>query len=200
MILFGCGGHARSVISVIREKSLEEILLVDENACPNEKILGCRTVKKYQLQSNDKCMIAIGNIQKRKKIYELLSDSEKLQLSNICALSVLVKEEVSIGKGVFIAANVYVGPQADIGDNTIINTAAVIEHEVRIGRHVHIAPNTTICGRAKIGNEVFCGASSTIIDKVSVCDKVTIGAGAVVTDDIIEPGIYVGVPARKIRE
>lgn len=200
MILFGCGGHARSVISVIRETSREEILLVDENVCPNERILGCRTIKEYRLQPDDKCMIAIGNIQKRKKIYELLSDTEKMQLGNVHALSALIKEEVFMGKGIFIAANAYVGPQAVIGDNTIINTAAVIEHEVRIGQHVHIAPNATICGRAKIGNEVFCGASSTIIDKVSVCDKVTIGAGAVVTDDIIEPGIYVGVPARKIKE
>lgn len=200
MILFGCGGHARSIISVIRETSQEEILLVDENVRPDERILGCRTVKEYRLQPDDKCMIAIGNIEKRKKIYELLSDTEKIQLSNIYALSALIKEDVSIGKGVFISANAYVGPQVVIGSNTIINTGAIIEHEVRIGKHVHIAPNVTVCGRTRIGNEVFCGASSTIIDKVSVCDKVTIGAGAVVTDDITEPGIYVGVPAHKIKE
>lgn len=200
MILFGCGGHARSIVSIIRETSQEEILLVDKNIRPDERILGCRTVREYQLQPNDKCIIAVGDILKKKKIYELLSDAEKMQLSNVHALSALIKEEVSMGKGIFISANAYIGPQVDIGDNTIINTAAVIEHEVRIGQHVHIAPNATICGRAKIGNEVFCGASSTIVDKVSVCDKVTIGAGAVVTDDITEPGIYVGVPARKIKE
>jgi len=34
---------------------------------------------------------------------------------------------------------------------------------------------------------------------VTVCDDVVIGAGAVVTKDITEPGTYVGNPAKKIR-
>ncbi|HID37929.1 MAG TPA: N-acetyltransferase, partial [Calditrichaeota bacterium] len=34
---------------------------------------------------------------------------------------------------------------------------------------------------------------------VSIVDYVVIGAGAVVTRDILEPGIYAGNPARKIR-
>jgi acetyltransferase-like isoleucine patch superfamily enzyme len=34
---------------------------------------------------------------------------------------------------------------------------------------------------------------------VAVCDDVVIGAGAVVTKDITEPGIYAGNPARKLR-
>jgi acetyltransferase-like isoleucine patch superfamily enzyme len=34
---------------------------------------------------------------------------------------------------------------------------------------------------------------------VSVCDRVVIAAGAVVTKNITEPGIYVGNPAKKLR-
>jgi acetyltransferase-like isoleucine patch superfamily enzyme len=34
---------------------------------------------------------------------------------------------------------------------------------------------------------------------VRICDGTVIGAGAVVTRDIVEPGIYAGNPARKIR-
>jgi len=33
---------------------------------------------------------------------------------------------------------------------------------------------------------------------VSICDDVVIGAGAVVTKDITEPGTYVGNPTRKL--
>jgi acetyltransferase-like isoleucine patch superfamily enzyme len=35
---------------------------------------------------------------------------------------------------------------------------------------------------------------------VSVCDEVVIGAGAVVTKDITEKGIYAGNPAKLIRK
>jgi len=33
----------------------------------------------------------------------------------------------------------------------------------------------------------------------TICDHAVIGAGAVVTKDITEPGIYVGNPARLLR-
>ena len=41
--------------------------------------------------------------------------------------------------------------------------------------------------------------SNTTILPVNICDNVVIGAGAVVTKNITEPGVYVGNPAKKIR-
>ena len=46
----------------------------------------------------------------------------------------------------------------------------------------------------------FVGAGSTIKDNISVCDNVIIGAGSIVVKDIIESGIYVGCPVKKIKE
>ena len=51
----------------------------------------------------------------------------------------------------------------------------------------------------KIGNQVSIGSNATILP-VSICDRVVIGAGAVVTKDIDQPGIYAGNPARKLRD
>lgn len=50
----------------------------------------------------------------------------------------------------------------------------------------------------RIGNRVSVGTNATILP-VTICDDVVIGAGAVVTKDITEPGIYVGNPARLLR-
>ena len=50
----------------------------------------------------------------------------------------------------------------------------------------------------KIGNRVSIGTNATILP-VTICHQVVIGAGAVVTKDITEPGIYVGNPARLLR-
>ena len=49
-----------------------------------------------------------------------------------------------------------------------------------------------------IGNHVSIGSNATILP-VTICDHVVIGAGAVVTKDIMEPGIYAGNPARLLR-
>ena len=48
-----------------------------------------------------------------------------------------------------------------------------------------------------IGNRVSIGSNATILP-VRITDNVVIGAGAVVTRDIIEAGTYAGNPARRV--
>lgn len=200
IVLFGCGGHARSVINVITKiNKTIEVLLVDESAQENEIILGCMTKPCYQLDIQDKYLIAVGDNQKRKTIYETILLGKRGNNISIVSSDASIGVGTSIGKGTFVAPNAYIGPKVHVGNNVIINTASIVEHEAIIGNHTHIAPHATICGRSKIGNEVFCGAGSVIIDNIAICDKVIVGAGAVVHKDITEPGIYVGVPARKIK-
>src|SRR5262249_41349417 len=50
----------------------------------------------------------------------------------------------------------------------------------------------------RLGNHVSVGTNATILP-VSVCDHAVIGAGAVVTKDLTEAGIYAGNPARLLR-
>ena len=50
----------------------------------------------------------------------------------------------------------------------------------------------------RISDRVSIGSNATILP-VSICSGVVIGAGSVVTRDIVEPGVYAGNPARLIR-
>jgi acetyltransferase-like isoleucine patch superfamily enzyme len=49
-----------------------------------------------------------------------------------------------------------------------------------------------------LGKHVSIGTNVTVLP-VRICDHVVVGAGAVVTKDLTEPGIYAGNPARKLR-
>jgi acetyltransferase-like isoleucine patch superfamily enzyme len=49
-----------------------------------------------------------------------------------------------------------------------------------------------------VGQRVSIGSNATILP-VRICDDVVIGAGSVVTKDILKPGIYAGNPARLMR-
>lgn len=51
----------------------------------------------------------------------------------------------------------------------------------------------------EIGDRVSIGSNATILP-VKICSDVVIAAGAVVTKNIDEPGIYVGNPAKKLRD
>ncbi|MDJ0686508.1 MAG: acyltransferase [Alphaproteobacteria bacterium] len=48
-----------------------------------------------------------------------------------------------------------------------------------------------------IGANVYIGSNAAILP-VRICDDVVIGAGAVVTNSITEPGVYTGNPARRL--
>ncbi len=54
-------------------------------------------------------------------------------------------------------------------------------------------------GHTRIGDRVSIGTNATIMP-VTICDDVVVGAGAVVTKDISEPGFYVGNPARLMKK
>jgi serine acetyltransferase len=49
-----------------------------------------------------------------------------------------------------------------------------------------------------LGDNVVIGANSVVLGPIDICDNVLIGALSLVNKSISEPGVYVGVPARKI--
>lgn len=200
LIIYGCGGHARSVATAV--KGTWNIIFVDHGAREGEKIFGFDVLSDCESISNlEKYFfhVAIGDGEKRKKVFEMLK-SRKFRLPVLCASSAIIGPETVIGEGSFIAEGVYIGPRVSIGMNNIINTRALIEHDSIVLDHTHISINSSIAGYSRVGSSVMLGAASTVIDNISICDKVTIGAGAVVCHDITDSGVYVGVPAVKIKD
>lgn len=51
-----------------------------------------------------------------------------------------------------------------------------------------------------VGDNVVVGAGAVLIGPITICNNVLIGAMSLVNFDITEPGVYVGVPARRISE
>ena len=54
------------------------------------------------------------------------------------------------------------------------------------------------CAEVVIGSDVWIGAHATILPGVTIGDRAVVGAGAVVTRDVGEGQVVVGVPARVI--
>ena len=136
----------------------------------------------------------------RNKVFEALR-SREFAIRGFASKSCRVQTKIIIPNSVQLFPMTFIGLEARIGENSIINTRSTIEHESIIGESVSLGPNVTICGNARIGNQVIIGASSTVLPLVKVEAKNIIGAKTLVNKDIIgNGGIYAGIPARKVGE
>src|SRR5690242_8965938 len=102
-----------------------------------------------------------------------------------------------IGKRCRIQSHAFICDLVAVGDDCFISHGAMfINDPFAIGGPA--MRNRTLWRSTTLGSHVSIGTNATILP-VSICDHVVIGAGAVVTKDISEPGIYAGNPARLVR-
>lgn len=120
----------------------------------------------------------------------------------------------TIGDNSFIGPFVEIQKNSRIGGHCRIQSHSFVCEGVTIGDHCFVGHGVMFInddlssGRpagdpdkwkpTNIGNHVSIGSNATILP-VNICDQVVIGAGAVVTKDIIKAGIYAGNPATFIR-
>lgn len=114
------------------------------------------------------------------------------RLTRLRALTGIELNPNLTGPGLHIPhGKIVVNAFAKIGANCKIMS------DVTIGAHGSYSFN----GAPQIGNRVFIGSGARVLGKIRIADDVVIGANAVVTKDILEPGTtWGGIPARKIAE
>jgi len=119
-------------------------------------------------------------------------------------------DDVFIGPFVEIQKSVVIEEKTKVQSHTFICELVSIGKECFIGHGVMFINDLFDSGgpamgdkskwkETKIGNKVSIGSNSTILP-VKICDEVIIGAGSVITKDILEKGIYVGNPAKLLRK
>lgn len=108
-----------------------------------------------------------------------------------------IQRGVVIGKRCRIQSHAFICELVTIGDDCFISHGAMfINDRFDIGGPAK--GRKDLWRSTSIGNQVSIGTNATIMP-VTICDRVVVGAGAVVTKNITEPGIYAGNPARLLR-
>ena len=103
---------------------------------------------------------------------------------------------VVIGEDCKIQSHSFICSLVSFGNNCFVGHGVVFVNDLFTSGGP--AGDPTLWRRTTIGNNVYFGSNATILP-VSICDNVVIGAGAVVTKNITNPGVYAGNPARKLR-
>ncbi len=108
-----------------------------------------------------------------------------------------IQKDAVVGANCKIQSHTFICELVTIGDNCFIGHGVMFINDV----FAHDAPaggNKDLWRQTHIGNNVSIGSNATILP-VTICDYAVIGAGAVVTKNITEPGIYAGNPAKFLR-
>lgn len=108
-----------------------------------------------------------------------------------------VQKAVTIGKRCRVQSHSLICELVTIGDDCFIGHGAIFVNDL-FESGGPARGDRTKWRATRIGNHVSIGSNATILP-VSICDHVVVGAGAVVTKDIAQSGIYAGNPARLIR-
>jgi sugar O-acyltransferase (sialic acid O-acetyltransferase NeuD family) len=111
-----------------------------------------------------------------------------------------VSGSARVGRGSVVAPMSSLSTRSSVGEHTIVNFGAQVAHDSVLGDFVTVSPGAVIGGHSRLDDGVFLGIGAVVRDRVSVASGSVIGAGAVVLHDISTPGVYVGVPARKLRD
>jgi UDP-N-acetylbacillosamine N-acetyltransferase len=201
LVIFGFGGHARSIADVALASGIQDLIFVDETARATDSLCGfsVRTTFDGQLPDGWEAFAASGDNRTRQRQVAAVH-GRGWPLATLISPTATIGPEASISEGCFVAHHAHVGPLSRIGTACIINTGAVVDHECNIGDYTHVSVNSSVAGRCNVGSFVFLGAGAVVIDKGYIADSITVGAGSVVIRPLVESGTYVGIPACLVRK
>ena len=200
LLLFGAGGHGRVVAdAALLTKSWPKIVASDRDPAqcigpflPGVNLIDLAIARSLRVSVH----IAIGNNAARELEASFWSADNLVSVLHPFAC---VSQFSQLGAGSFVAAGAVLAAGTHIGLACIVNHGAVVDHDVRLGAYCHVAPLASLGGEVVLGQRVMVGAGANILPGVRVTDDVMIGAGAVVRSNLLEPGTYVGVPAKRVK-
>lgn len=202
VVVLGAGGHAKVVCEVLQDTGYEVIGFLDDNATLHgTRVFGLPVLGPNELVTNlkvDGAIVGIGDNAMRQQWFERLV---QLGIPLVSAIhpTAVIASDVLLGDGVVLLPNTSLNVSARLGDNIIVNTGGIIGHDCVIESHVHIGPAVTLCGGVCVGIGAFLGAEVVVIPYRSIGANAVVGAGGIVTCDIPERTLAVGLPARVVR-
>jgi sugar O-acyltransferase (sialic acid O-acetyltransferase NeuD family) len=191
LALFGHGGHAREAACQIEQ---EVTFFVDDKYSNDvAKPISKFNPEEYMM------IVAVADSKARAEVVSKLPKETKY-FTFIHPSVHIMDDNIEIGHGSFIGANSILTTNIKLGNHTLLNRGNHIGHDSLAGDFFSMMPCAVIGGNVTLGDNVYLGSCSNIREKINVNSNVVIGMNSAVVKNITESGVYVGVPAKKIKK
>ncbi len=193
LIVFGGGGHGKTVIDMVRAMGTYRIVGVIDDGLPvGSDVLGAPVLggaselgewhnRGVRLAVN--AVGGIGNVGVRLKIFDILA-REGFACPALIHPSAVVERSATLEAGVQIFAQAYVGSAARVGFGTVINTGAIVSHDCVLGEVVNLSPGATLAGNVRVENHTQIGMRATVNLQITVGEGALLGNGCTVKKDV----------------
>jgi sugar O-acyltransferase (sialic acid O-acetyltransferase NeuD family) len=204
MLIVGAKGFAKEVLEICHQlNKLDNLVFFDDvnNDVPKKLydkfpvLKSKEEVSKYFKSVDMNFTIGIGNPCLRKELCITFEALGGIYTSVISPFTTIGHYGNRIGEGTNIMTGTVVTNDIIIGIGVLINLNCTIGHDTIIGDFVEISPGVHISGNCKIGSFSIIGTNATVLPKISIGQNVIVGAGSVVTKDVPDNCLVVGIPA-----
>ena len=117
-------------------------------------------------------------------VEKVFTEESDISLVSFIHPNTVLGENVEIGDGTLIFANVHIGTDTSIGKLSFISSNSTIEHHNVIGDAFCCGPSFSTSGLVSIGNNTRVGINVGIEPSIKVGDNVVISSGSIVTSNI----------------
>ena len=208
MLIIGAKGFAKEVLEIVHQlNELDQLAFYDDvNSDVPEKLFNQFPVLKnideathYFKTVDNRFTIGIGNPVLRKQLSEKFIAIGGVLTSTISPKATIGSFDIETGCGSNILSGAIFSNSTKLGKGCIVYYNSIITHDCNIGDFVEISPNVTLLGRSEIGSYSQIGANVTILPKISIGSNVIVAAGAVVTKNVPDNCLIMGIPAKVIK-
>ena len=209
IILIGGGNHAHYTIDILERVGNYEIVGIIDSVCEigserfGYKVIGrqeniVNIAKHYNINSG---IISVGDNWSRKLIYnQIISLIPDFEFVNAIHPSVIIGNNVKIGKGIIAMAGCIFNPKSVIGDFCFFATGAQVEHDCVFNDFSSMSAGSITGGFVKVGKYSAITLGVTVIDRVQIGENSVVGSGSLVLKDIPDNVLVYGNPCKVIRE
>ncbi|KPK92641.1 MAG: hypothetical protein AMJ88_10370 [Anaerolineae bacterium SM23_ 63] len=198
LIIYGGGGHGKSLIDLVRVMGTFEIVgLIDDGLEVGSEVMGLTVfgggtllapLAERGLRLAINAVGGVGDVGSRVMVFERILNAG-FTCPTLIHPKAFVEPSAHLADGVQVFPNAYIGSEAKVGFGAIVNTGAVVSHDCRLEAYANVAPGALLAGGVTIGEGVLIGMGVTINLNVEIGAGARVGNSAVVKQDVPEGAI-----------
>lgn len=193
LLIIGAGGHAKTIIDLVRQASHYHLAgLVAQPPPAVSEVLGVPVLGGEEVLQSlyDKgiCLMvngvgAINHNRIRHEVFVRMAE-RGFAFPRIVHPKAIVEPSAEIEGGVQVFGMAFVGSASRVGFGAIINTGAIVSHDCKIGDLAHLTPGVVLAGSVEVGSGALIGMGVTTAVGVKIGEWARIGNGARINGDV----------------